>query len=111
MSPDTPPGVFASLLLLLSLAVCAMSCAGLVAMKGFWAKLHYLAPPAVVGTAAVAGAILLQEGFGTCAIKAGLVLLVLVVGNPVLTYLAARTHRLREGQEAAKARPHPPPPP
>ncbi|WP_224981837.1 monovalent cation/H(+) antiporter subunit G [Geomonas agri] len=91
-----PAGIWVILLLCFALAICAFSCLGLMVMKGVYRKLHYLAPPAVLGCAAVAAAIAVQEGLGAPTIKAGLVLLVLVIGNPVITFAAARAHYLRE---------------
>ncbi|GFO63773.1 monovalent cation/H(+) antiporter subunit G [Geomonas paludis] len=96
MSPDLPAGIGVTLLLCFALAVCALSCLGLLLMKGVYRKLHYLAPPAILGCAAIAAAIGIQEGFGAATIKAVLVLLVLVIGNPVITFAAARAHYLRE---------------
>ena len=96
MSPDLPAGIGVTLLLCFALAVCAFSCLGLMVMKGVYRKLHYLAPAAVLGCAAVAAAIAVQEGLGAPTIKAGLVLLTLVIGNPVITFAAARAHYLRE---------------
>ncbi|MBJ6749748.1 cation:proton antiporter [Geomonas anaerohicana] len=96
MSPDLPAGIGVTLLTCFALAVCAFSCLGLLVMRGLYRKLHYLAPPAVLGCAAVTAAIAVQEGMGAATIKAGLVLLVLVIGNPVITFAAARAHYLRE---------------
>jgi multicomponent Na+:H+ antiporter subunit G len=80
------------------LLVCLLSCLGLVVMKGFYNKLHYLAPPAILATTAIAAAILVQEGWSSCAIKAGLVLLVMAITNPILTFAASRANYLRETQ-------------
>jgi monovalent cation/proton antiporter MnhG/PhaG subunit len=96
VSPDTPAAVAVLLLLAFALLVCTLSCLGLLVMKGFYNKLHYLAPPAVLATAALAAAILYQEGAGSCALKAGLVFLVMALSNPILTYAAARANYLRE---------------
>lgn len=105
MSPDAPAGAAVTVLLILTVVVCALSCLGLLMMKGFYNKLHYLAPPAILGTAAVAAAIVIQEGITATAIKAGLVLLVMAITNPIITFAAARTNHIRnlqtEGEEAA----------
>lgn len=115
MSPDLPAGIAVTALIIFALAVCALSCLGLLLMQGVYQKLHYLAPPAVLGCAAIAAAVGLQEGFGAATIKSCLVLLVLVIGNPVITFAAARAHYLREehrklqkeGKQKASARPVP----
>jgi monovalent cation/proton antiporter MnhG/PhaG subunit len=98
VSPDTAPSLWVMALLAAALLVCALSALGLLVMKGFYNKLHYLAPPAVLATAAVALAITAQEGTGAAAIKAGLVLLVMLISNPILTFAAARAKYLRELQ-------------
>lgn len=82
--------------------VCLFSCAGLMLMQGFYSKLHYLAPPAILGTFAVVAAIALAEGWSGSTIKAGLVLLVLAISNPVLTHAAARACYLRDRNRANK---------
>ncbi|HJV64418.1 MAG TPA: monovalent cation/H(+) antiporter subunit G [Geomonas sp.] len=102
MSPDGAASTAVISLLALALLVCGFSALGLLVMKGFYNKLHYLAPPAVVATALVALAIVLQEGMGAVAIKAGLVLLVMVISNPILTFAAARANYLRELQAREK---------
>jgi multisubunit Na+/H+ antiporter MnhG subunit len=98
MSPATSAATSVVVMLTLALLVCALSSLGLLVMRGFYQKMHYLAPPAILATAAIAGAILLQEGLSSSAIKGGLVLLVMVISNPVLTFAAARANYLRETQ-------------
>lgn len=84
-----------AILLTFAAAVCLLSCMGLVLMKKFYNKLHYLAPPAILGTLAVAAAIALAEGWNGATLKAALVLVVMVISNPVLTHAAARACYLR----------------
>lgn len=96
MTPPAPAGPAATILLIFALVVCALSCLGLVIMKGFYNKLHFLAPPAILGTAAIALAVLAKEGLNSSAIKAGLVLLVMALSNPVLTFAAARANHVRK---------------
>lgn len=96
MTPDVSAGPVPLALLSLALFICAFCCLALVVMKGFYAKLHYLAPAAALAGTLVAAAVALQEGMGANAIKAGLVLLVLLMGNPVITFAAARAHYLRQ---------------
>lgn len=75
--------------------VCALSSLGLLLMRGFYDKLHYLAPPAVLGLGAVTLAIFLEEGFSSATLKAVLVFAVTLISNPVITYAAARAYYLR----------------
>lgn len=96
MTPDVSASPAAVALLLPALFICAFCCLALAVMKGFYAKLHYLAPPAVLAGTLVVAAIAVQEGVGANAVKALLVLLVLLIGNPVVTFAAARAHHLRQ---------------
>lgn len=104
MSPDLPAGPWTIGFLCFALVVCALSCLGVMVMKGVYNKLHYLAPPAVLGTAAIATAILLQEGVGAASVKSWLVFLVMVTGNPVITFAAARAHHLRLDKRKERSR-------
>lgn len=96
------------ILICFALLVCVLSALGLLVMKGFYNKLHYLAPPAILGTSAVFLAVLAQEGFNSSALKAALVLLVMVVTNPILTFAAARAKRLRDTQVGEEKETPPP---
>lgn len=96
MTPAQPTGIGVAVLVALALLVCGFSCLGLLVMRGFYNKLHFLAPPAILATAALAAAVGLQEGWGSSTVKVLLVLLVMIVGNPVVTFAAARAHYLRE---------------
>ncbi|WP_162604876.1 cation:proton antiporter [Geomonas ferrireducens] len=102
MSPDLPAGAVVIGLLVFALLVCTFSCAGVAVMKGVYAKLHYLSPPAVLAAGAMATAITIQEGMSAPTIKAWLVFAVMVVGNPVITFAAARAHYLREAKDVKK---------
>ncbi|WP_035496706.1 monovalent cation/H(+) antiporter subunit G [Citrifermentans bremense] len=96
MTPDVSASPVSVALLLPALFICAFCCLALAVMKGFYVKLHYLAPPAVLAGALVTAAIAFEEGTGANAVKAGLVLLVLLIGNPVITFAAARAYHLRQ---------------
>ena len=98
----TSPGPAATILLVLATVVCLLSSIGILVMRGVYDKLHYLAPAAILGTGAVVAAVIVEEGFGSSAIKALLVLLVMLISNPVLTHAAARANRLRERRKQGK---------
>ncbi|UFS72128.1 monovalent cation/H(+) antiporter subunit G [Geomonas sp. RF6] len=98
MSAPGNPSTLCLVLLGFTAVVGVLCALGILVMKDFYTKIHYLAPVAVLGTAAVAGAVLLQEGIGTAAFKTLLVLVIMLASNPVLTYAAARAHYLREAR-------------
>lgn len=83
---------------LLAVAVLSvlLTVAGLLAPGSVYRRLHYLAPSATVGVAAVAAAIVLAEGFGQAGIKALLTGAVLFIMNPILTHATARGARNHE---------------
>ena len=98
----TSPGPAATIILVLATVVCLLSSIGILVMRGVYEKLHYLAPAAILGTGGVVAAIIVEEGFGTSAIKALLVLIVMMISNPVLTHAAARANRLRERRKQSQ---------
>jgi len=83
---------------LLGIAVLSalLTVAGLLAPGDVYRRLHYLAPSATVGVAAVALAIVLAEGFGQAGVKAILTGAVLFIMNPILTHATARGKRNQE---------------
>lgn len=87
--------VIAVLLGLADLALI-LSAVGVLAMRGVYDKLHYLAPGGIVGTAAILAAVLIQGPFAQGGVKVILVALLLLTSNPVLTYAAARAAKARE---------------
>lgn len=99
MTGGYPSGLAVVLLLAFAALVSLLSGLGLLVMKGFNDKLHYLAPPAVLAMSAVTLAILIEEGAGSSALKAFLVLAVTLISNPVITYAAARADFLRREEK------------
>jgi multicomponent Na+:H+ antiporter subunit G len=74
----------------------ALSSAGLVAAKSGWDKLHYTGPANVVGSVAIAGAVLVEEPLSSAGIKAVLVAIILFLTGPVLVHATARAARIRQ---------------
>jgi monovalent cation/proton antiporter MnhG/PhaG subunit len=72
-----------------------LCCLGMLVMKDFYEKLHYMAPVATISAFAITGAVLLQEGWGQAGVKAILVCGVLFIMNAVLTHATARAARVR----------------
>jgi multicomponent Na+:H+ antiporter subunit G len=76
-------------------ATALFSAVGLLAMKDFYERLHYLAPPSTLSVFLVAGAIALQEGASQAATKAILSAITMALVNPVITHAMARAARIR----------------
>ncbi|MFB3917113.1 MAG: cation:proton antiporter [Terriglobales bacterium] len=71
-------------------------CLGMLVMKDFFEKLHYMATVATISAFAILAAVLLQEGWGQAGVKAILVCGVLLLMNSVLTHATARAARVRK---------------
>jgi len=83
-------------LLILSLAVALFSCIGLTFVRGYFNRLHYLAPVTTVSTTLLLAAVLVKYGWAQPTIKMFLVWGVLLLINSVLTHATARAARVRE---------------
>jgi monovalent cation/proton antiporter MnhG/PhaG subunit len=97
-------GIAIAVLLVLGVAVTLVSCVGVAVMPTVHARLHYLAPASVVGSALIAAAVVTQEAYSPQGIKAMLVVVVLWASNPVLTHATGRGARLRRQGSARGTR-------
>jgi multicomponent Na+:H+ antiporter subunit G len=88
--------VLVGVLLALGAASVWLSCAGLVAARSSWDKLHFTGPATVVAPVALAGAVLVQEPLSSAGIKAVLVCLVMLLTGPVVLHATARAARVRD---------------
>jgi len=75
---------------------CLLCCLGLVAMKDFFERLHYMATVSTVATMALLAAVVIEQGWGQAAIKVSLIVVVLLLMNAVLTHATARAARVRD---------------
>ena len=83
-------------LLTIGLLAALLTSLGMLVCGNVYRRLHYLAPVATLGVAAVAAAIVLREGLSQAGIKALLTGGVLLVMNPILTHATARAARVHE---------------
>jgi multicomponent Na+:H+ antiporter subunit G len=88
--------LWVAILLFTSLAVTVFSCVALLLVKGFFNRLHYLAPVTSVSITLLLAAVVIERGWGQAAIKVSLVWFVLLLINAVLTHATARAARVRE---------------
>lgn len=68
-------------------------------MDGVYDKLHYLGPASLIGGGLLFIAVLIQRGFSPESGKIFLILLLLWIGNTVLTYLTAKAESIRKSQK------------
>jgi len=85
-----------AVLLALSLAVALFSCIGLTFVRGYFNRLHYLAPVTTVSTTLLLAAVVVKYGWSQAAIKMFLIWGVLLLINSVLTHATARAARVRK---------------
>jgi monovalent cation/proton antiporter MnhG/PhaG subunit len=84
-------------LVIVGLAAIVVSCIGIVTMRGFYARLHYVGPTSALAPVAIALAILIQEHFSVRGIKSSLVAFLIVATSPIVTHATARAARIKEG--------------
>lgn len=83
-------------LLAFGVAVELLCCLGVFAMRTAFDRLHYLGPAIVFGPAAIAAAVMLAGGpLSQQGVKSFMILLVLLVTGPIMSYVTARVIRFR----------------
>jgi multicomponent Na+:H+ antiporter subunit G len=82
-------------LLAAGVALEILACAGVVAMRTVFARLHYLAP-SCLGAVLIAAAVCVREGPSYIGIKAVLLAAFLLVTSPALAHVTARAALINE---------------
>jgi multicomponent Na+:H+ antiporter subunit G len=77
---------------LLAIAVISalLSTLGMVLMKDFFERLHYMSTLTTISSFCLLMAVVIEEGWGQATIKMCLIFLILLVTNAVLTHATAR---------------------
>ena len=83
------------ILLWIAVATGLFSAVGMLAMRDFYQRLHFLGPPSSLSIFLVAAAIVIREGASQATTKAILSAVALVLINPVVTHAMARASRIR----------------
>ncbi|HEX4129194.1 MAG TPA: monovalent cation/H(+) antiporter subunit G [Pirellulales bacterium] len=92
----TATSIAVDLLLATAVVVLLFSCAGLLAMRDVYTRLHYLAPASTLGPALLAAAVLVNHSSAQACIKVALIVAALAIVNPLVTHVTARAARIRE---------------
>jgi monovalent cation/proton antiporter MnhG/PhaG subunit len=71
------------------------SAIGVLVVRDFYERIHYMAPAATLGVIAIAVAVIVEEGASIASVKAILIALVVLLLNPVLSHATARAGRIR----------------
>ncbi len=83
-------------LLAIAVIVALICCLGLVLMKDFYERLHYMATVSTISSVFVLAAVVVQEGWGQATLKTIVIVLVLFLMNATLTHATARAARVRQ---------------
>lgn len=70
--------------------VVLLSCVGVMLGRDPYARLHFLGPATILGSIALALAVVVKEGLAQPGRKAILIAVVLLVSGPILTHAIAR---------------------
>jgi multisubunit Na+/H+ antiporter MnhG subunit len=87
--------VAVALLLIAGVGAQLLGCAGVAAMRNAYDRLHYTGP-SVLAAAALAGAVLVREGFSLVADKGLVLAAVVAITSPVIVQAIARAARAGE---------------
>ena len=88
--------ILADILLAVGAGAALLSSIGLLMVRDFYDRLHYMGPTGSVGAVAVVASILLTDSFSSASIKVVMVGALLVVSNSVLTHATARAGRIHQ---------------
>jgi multisubunit Na+/H+ antiporter MnhG subunit len=94
--------VAVAILLGLSVLTCWLCAAGVLAMKGLFDKLHYLSPASLLGGVLLLAAMLVHKGISAETGKVSVIVALLWVSNPILTYATARAAAIRESRKTTE---------
>ena len=86
-------------LLAVGVVAFAFTSLGLLLSRDTYDQIHYLAPGSLIGSIAIAAAVLVHEGFSQAGVKSILIAILLLVSNPVLSHATARAARIRRKQQ------------
>jgi monovalent cation/proton antiporter MnhG/PhaG subunit len=94
--------VVVAVLLVVGVGAQVLGCAGVAAMRDAYDRLHYTGP-SILAAVALAGAVLVREGFSLVADKGLMLAAVIVVTSPVIVQAIARAARTSEHGGALEA--------
>jgi multicomponent Na+:H+ antiporter subunit G len=88
--------VAVSILLVIGVGAGLLASLGILVMRHFYDRLHYVGLASALGAVSIAAAVVVQEGVSQASVKAVLTAIVVAVTSPVLTHATARAARIRE---------------
>ncbi|HEX4227478.1 MAG TPA: monovalent cation/H(+) antiporter subunit G [Bryobacteraceae bacterium] len=94
-----PREIAACVLLTIGVLGFVFTSVGVLLSGDVFDRIHYLAPGSLVGSVAIAAAVVVDNGFSQASMKAILIAILLLVSNPVLSHATARAARIRRKQQ------------
>jgi monovalent cation/proton antiporter MnhG/PhaG subunit len=86
-------------LLVIGLLAFILTAAGLLVIKEFYEQVHFLSPGSLIGSIAIAAAVVVHEGLSQAGVKAILIAILLVWANPVISHATIRAGRIRRKEQ------------
>lgn len=73
-----------------------ISCVGVLVMRNFYDRLHYVGPASTLGALLIGAALVAENALKQQGVKSIIVVALLIMISPVLTHTTARAARIRE---------------
>ncbi|MGH9581972.1 MAG: cation:proton antiporter [Bryobacteraceae bacterium] len=86
-------------LLAIGLLAFILTALGVLLVKDFYEKVHFLAPGSLIGAIAIPAAVVVHEGLSQAGVKAILIAILLVWANPVISHATIRAGRIRRKEQ------------
>lgn len=93
------PDIAVYVLLAIGLLSFLLTALGLVLIKDFYEKVHFLSPGSLIGAIAIPAAVVVHEGVSQAGVKAILIAILLVWANPVISHATVRAGRIRRNEQ------------
>src|SRR5215472_16616216 len=88
--------ILADVLLAVGAGAALLPSVGILVVRDFYERLHYMGPAGSLGVVAVVASLVLTDPLSSASIKVVIVGVLLVVSNSVLTHATARAGRIHQ---------------
>lgn len=95
----TGADIAVDVLLGIGLAAFLLTALGVLLIKDFYERVHFLAPGSLIGAIAIPAAVVVHEGLTVAGVKAILIAILLVWANPVISHVMLRAGRIRRKEQ------------
>lgn len=88
--------ILTDVLLAVAAGAALLSSLGILMLRDFYERLHYMGPTGSLGAAAIVASLLLNGSLSSASVKVIMVGVLLVISNSVLTHATARAGRIHQ---------------